>query len=131
MIARHHGAEVPFIRPPELGHDSVHSVHVVLHALEWFAKHENYFPYGILMLLPTSPFRSSKNIADCVDLFINKNADSVISVVDTGKYIANMRYIDNGVLKNVMHSSGINYQRQGQKQIFAVMDLSILLNLLF
>ena len=49
-IARYYGAEVPFMRPPELSRDETSGMAPVLHALEQLPGYEN-----ILLLQPTSP----------------------------------------------------------------------------
>src|SRR5439155_26277950 len=40
--ARRHGAEVPFLRPPELARDDTPGVVPIVHALQWLAERENY-----------------------------------------------------------------------------------------
>lgn len=119
-IAREWGAEVPFIRPEELASDNVHAVQVVLHALKWLDEKEKYLPKGVMMLLPTSPLRLTSDIDGAIDLFESNNAQSVVSVVDLGKYMTNLRYIDHDRLIRVAPDENPNAQRQGLKKLFAV-----------
>lgn len=79
-IARQHGVEVPFLRPPELASDTASSLEVVLHALEWLHLHRHAHPEFVLLLQPTSPLRSADDIRRAVKLQREKNADAVVSV---------------------------------------------------
>jgi N-acylneuraminate cytidylyltransferase/CMP-N,N'-diacetyllegionaminic acid synthase len=118
--ARSWGAEVPYIRPADLSGDDVHAVQVVLHALDWLARQEGYLPEAVMMLLPTSPLRLTTDIERAVDLLRSKRARSVVSVVNLGKHMTNLRYIEDDLLVRVVPDTNPNEQRQGQKQLFAV-----------
>ncbi|PWF21226.1 cytidylyltransferase domain-containing protein [Corticimicrobacter populi] len=121
-IARAAGAETPFIRPGHIARDEVHAVHVILHALDWLLKHEGTEPEGVLMLLPTSPLRKPEDIRGVVRMFDKHRADAVVSVVDLGKYMTNLRYLNgNGEpLERVAPDEDRNAQRQGLRGLFAV-----------
>lgn len=67
-VAREHGASVPWLRPPELATDTASSIDVVIHAVNAFEK-ENGPVDGVLLLQPTSPFRSTDSIRRAVTLF--------------------------------------------------------------
>ena len=79
-VARQHGAEVPFMRPPELASDSAASVDVVLHAIDWLADHEHVQPDLVLLLQPTSPLRIAQDIDAAVDLQRARRAAAIVSV---------------------------------------------------
>lgn len=119
-VAREWGAEVPYIRPRMLAGDDVHAVHVVLHAIDWLQREESYRPEGALMLLPTSPLRLASDITGAVDLFRRKNAPALVSVVDLGKYMTNLRYLDGDRVVRVAPEQNPNAQRQGLKRLYAV-----------
>jgi len=119
-VAREWGAEVPYIRPPELARDEVHAVHVVLHALDWLKQEEEFVPEGAMMLLPTSPLRLASDISGAVDLFRREKALSVVSVVDLGKYMTNLRYLAGDRLERVSPEENPNAQRQGLKKLYSV-----------
>lgn len=75
------GAEVPFMRPEELGGDEVLDLPVFVHALEWLDKHEHYRPDIVVHLRPTGPLRWVRQIDEAIDLLTgNPAADSVRSV---------------------------------------------------
>jgi len=63
-------------RPEELSRDESSTIDVVLHVLEEIKDDFDY----IILLQPTSPLRTYKHINEAVELFIEKEADAVISV---------------------------------------------------
>ena len=79
QVARDLGAEVPFLRPAELARDDTPGVDPLLHAVEWLAAHENYFPEWLILLQPTSPLRSSDDIEAAFALALDRHADAVVS----------------------------------------------------
>ena len=119
-VARDAGAEVPFMRPSFLALDEVHAVEVVLHVLDWLRKEEGVVPEGVMMLLPTSPLRRSEDIQGAVELFRSRGAQSVVSVVDLGKYMTNLRYMRGEQLEMVDPSENRNAQRQGLEKLYSV-----------
>ena len=78
-IANSIGLEVPFVRPKELASDEASSIDVVLHAVDFFEK-QNVFFDAICLLQPTSPFGEDQFIDKCIQEFINKKSDCLISV---------------------------------------------------
>lgn len=94
-VAVSHGVDVPFLRPAELSEDSSATIDAVTHALE--AIDEKFD--AVMVLQPTSPFRTTQDIDECLALLEQSAADSVISVVDVGGYHpARMKYLDSGRL---------------------------------
>lgn len=80
-IAQQHGAEVPFLRPPELAQDDTPDLPVFLHALQWLSDQENYRPDIVVQLRPTSPLRRVTHINHAVlRLLDHPEADSVRTV---------------------------------------------------
>lgn len=80
-MGKKYGAEVPFMRPPELSGDSAGSVDVAIHALD-FMKAQGK-DYDILLLLqPTSPIRKSSDLDGMVRL-LEKNWEKADGVVTT------------------------------------------------
>ena len=80
-IARSVGAEVPFLRPPELASDKSQDIGLFKHALKWLKENENYIPDYVVNLRPTSPIRYVKDIQKAINLIIsNKKIDSVRSI---------------------------------------------------
>jgi CMP-N,N'-diacetyllegionaminic acid synthase len=67
-IARAAGASVPWLRPLELAGDTATSVDVALHALSCYEA-DNGEVDGLLLLQPTSPFRSRATVVKGLDMF--------------------------------------------------------------
>jgi CMP-N-acetylneuraminic acid synthetase len=78
--ARGLGCEVPFMRPAALAQDDTPHLPVIVHAVQWMRDHANYVPDIVLTLQPTSPLRSSADIAAALRMLELSNADSVVSV---------------------------------------------------
>ena len=72
------GAMVPWLRPKHLAEDSSSSVDVSIHALTWYQKHHGDID-GLLLIQPTSPFRTKETILKGIELFKNNDTKSVIS----------------------------------------------------
>lgn len=79
-IAKEYGAEVPFLRPPELAKDSTPDFPVYQHTISWLTEHENFQPDIVVWLRPTSPLRSVEDIKNAIDILVKSQADSVRSV---------------------------------------------------
>jgi CMP-N,N'-diacetyllegionaminic acid synthase len=81
QISEKFGAEVPFIRPDYLSHDTATSFDVVKHAIEFLGVGQ---PNHLIVLLqPTSPLRTIAELDQSLEFFIKKAADGVVSVSET------------------------------------------------
>ena len=81
-VAKKCGAEVPFLRPKRLATDTASSLSVLLHALEYLEKIEQYYPDILVFLQPTSPFRTHRHIDDALKILLDSDVDSVVSVCE-------------------------------------------------
>lgn len=99
-VARGLGADVPFLRPDFLASDTAKSLDVSRHALLTMEKSDNVQYDAIMLLQPTTPFRTTEDINQAIELLLaNPDADSVISVVDVqGHHPARMKYLEEGIL---------------------------------
>lgn len=82
QIGKDLGLEVPFMRPMKLAQDDTPSLLVFQHVLRELEKREAYIPDLVVILQPTSPFRTSRNIDEALFLLIESKADAVVSVVE-------------------------------------------------
>jgi len=78
-IAKLGGANVPWIRPAQLATDEATSVEVAIHALDWYEKKFKRVD-GLLLLQPTSPYRTKATIQKGIKLFNEFDREPVISV---------------------------------------------------
>lgn len=97
QIAIKYGAEVPFLRPPEISADLSSDYECIKHCVEWLEKNEKYIPDIILQLRPTQPCRNIETINQCLDIFIENidNYDSLRTVIKIDKSPYKMYQIDN------------------------------------
>lgn len=95
-VARHHGAEVPFVRPAALAEDDTPDLPVFQHALEWLARHDDH-PELVVHLRPTTPLRRPGDVARAIELLDRTpEADSVRSVAEPLEHPYKMWRISDG-----------------------------------
>lgn len=75
------GIEVPFLRPGSLALDDSPSLPVFQFTLNELEDREGYVPDLVVVLQPTSPFRTSIHIDQAIQQYINSEADSLVSIV--------------------------------------------------
>ncbi len=78
-IAESYGAEIPFIRPPELATGTTTLILVMRHALHFFDKHQVRFD-AVMSLQPTSPFIKSSTIDAAIEKFHVADCEAVATV---------------------------------------------------
>ena len=89
------GVEVPFLRPAELANDLAKAIPVLQHALSVVEAQEGVTYDAVMMLQPTTPFRSATDIDESLSILSESGADSVISVVDVeATHPARMKYLE-------------------------------------
>ena len=100
-VALKSGLDVPFYRPEHLSGDRISDIDVLTHALIEMEKRDNTIYEIILMLQPTSPSRTSKHIADSINLLVKSSADSVwtLSETDTKGHPYKQLLINNGEIE--------------------------------
>jgi len=117
------GAKVPWLRPSELSSDEARSTDVALHALDWYESNVGLVD-GLLLLQPTSPFRSLENTEQAIKLFKSFEGRSVVGVT-----LANAKYIpalfpklieSNQFLKLSLRDELIQNQSTSQENTFYV-----------
>ncbi len=120
-VARQWGAEVPFIRPSELARDDSSSISAVLHAIHWMEENEGFCPGYVMLLQPTSPFRTSEDIQQSIDLATKHRAVAVVSVCEAEPhpYLCK-RILDNGALADFMSMKVGYLRRQDLPPAYAV-----------
>lgn len=99
-VALEFGADVPFLREPEFATDHAPAIPMLKHVLINAERYYNISFDAVLMLQPTSPFKTVFDIDNSINMLLEtSDADSVISVVSVGAYHpARMKFIRNGVL---------------------------------
>ncbi|HEX9922740.1 MAG TPA: acylneuraminate cytidylyltransferase family protein [Anaerolineae bacterium] len=80
-VARHYGAEVPFMRPAELAVDEAPMVPVLQHAVRFVEQQDDIRLDWVYLLQPTDPLRTAADLEEAMQLALAGGCDSVISVV--------------------------------------------------
>jgi N-acylneuraminate cytidylyltransferase len=81
-VCKEAGAYVPWLRPAGLATDNASSVDVALHALDWYEAEKGTVD-GLLLLQPTSPFRSKEATRRGIELFSKHGQQTVLGVSPT------------------------------------------------
>ena len=79
-VAREHGAEVPFLRPDDLAGDDSSILAVLQHAVREFETQTGSAPDVVVLLQPTTPFRTGGHIDEAVAAVVRDGADSAQTV---------------------------------------------------
>ena len=113
QVAREHGIEVPFMRPPELAQDDTPTIPVLQDVVRRFAAAGETYD-AVFVLQPTNPLRRVTDIDGAIELLEKTGADSVISFVDVGeKHPARMKQLDNaGRIVNPPFAEAFEGQRR-------------------
>ena len=106
------GAEVPFMRPADLAQDNSNHISVVLHALDWLEAHQQ-LPEYLLLLQPTSPFRTAEDIQQGIALAQQHQAEAVVGVCEAENHpFWVKRLTENGTLTTFVESDLAYLRRQ-------------------
>lgn len=127
-IAQKWGAEVPFMRPPELALDDSSSFSVAEHALSWLKENEGCSPKYIMLLQPTAPLRTTADMDAAIRLALQRKAVAVVSVcqISHHPYIAK-RILEDGTMLDFMKSNIPYLRRQALPPVY-VLNGAIYLN---
>ena len=113
------GAYVPWLRPSELASDTASSVDAVLHALDWYEASKGNVD-GILLLQPTSPFRTQVTVNRGVELFRKNNHQTVVGVSETDAHPMWILKMEESYLVPFMQDHGFGKRSQDLPPLYAV-----------
>lgn len=78
-VAREFGADVPFIRPPELSDDHTGTTPVIAHAIEWMSANVGKVELACCVYA-TAPFVQPEDLRNGLELLLNTGAKYAFSV---------------------------------------------------
>jgi len=121
-LANQLGIYAPFTRPATLSQDNSKSTDVFFHALDWYQTKFSGYPDNIVILQPTSPFRTSTDIDKALKKFEETGAESLVSVCDVTQHPSDCIILDKGEkIKRVQLSEDKNkFGRQGFQHVFFI-----------
>lgn len=78
-VAKQLGAEVPFMRPPELSGDHTGTTAVIAHAIDWFAS-QGQVPDKVCCLYATAPFVTADDLRRGLTVLTKSGCDYAFTV---------------------------------------------------
>ena len=118
-VSRRAGALVPWLRPIELSNDTASSLDVALHALNWYER-ENGKVDGLLLLQPTSPFRSRETLLRGISIFQENQCQSVIGVSPAESHPMWCFSIKDQIMQPFIDGGGLHLRSQDLPPAYAV-----------
>ena len=113
------GAYVPWLRPAELATDTASSVEVAEHALDWYEAEKGVVD-GLLLLQPTSPFRTKKTVREGIELFRHNGLKPVLGVSPTHDHPMWTLKMEGDCLVPFMQEHGFGTRSQDLPPVFVV-----------
>ncbi|MFX0204496.1 MAG: cytidylyltransferase domain-containing protein [Candidatus Hodarchaeota archaeon] len=119
-IAKNYGAEVPFLRPRSLAEDDTPTGKVILHVIDQLES-SGSLPDIIVLLQPTSPLRTSDDIDEACKLFLKRETDALVSIMEPSRhpYWMYMRN-EKQELVRLFEEAKRYHRRQDLPKVFAV-----------
>ena len=119
-VARKCGVEVPWLRPPEISQDSSTTTDVALHALNWFEQNISTVD-GVILLQPTSPFRTAEKIIEGIEKFKTSGMKPVVAVSPVSQHPRWMFKSEEEELKPFLTDKG-NYARSQELESLVIVN---------
>ena len=117
-VARASGAEVPFMRPPQLAHDQSTDFDVFDHALRWLRDQERYECACVAHLRPTGPVRRVALIDEAIDTLLGRpDADSLRSVSRPEQTPYKMWRMADGLLEPLLADAPVPEAHSAPRQL--------------
>lgn len=82
-VAEGYGIDAPFRRPENISGDIIGDIDVLTHALHATEENDGQTYDVIVMLQPTSPFRTAKHVENTIKKLIDENLDSVWTISES------------------------------------------------
>lgn len=74
------GLDVPYHRPESVSGDTASMIETVRDGLEWLKGRSQELPDVVALLQPTSPFRAASHLQQALELFLQSDANTLVSV---------------------------------------------------
>jgi CMP-N,N'-diacetyllegionaminic acid synthase len=110
-IARNAGALVPWLRPADLATDTASLEDVCLHALDWYEDKHGKVD-GLLLLQPTSPFRSRATVQQGIETFEKHKRRLVLGVSPAKSHPMWCLSLERETLRPFMSEEGLHLRSQ-------------------
>ena len=118
-VARKAEAVVPWLRPAELATDTASSVDVCLHALKWYEE-KNGKVDGLMLLQPTSPFRSRDTVLRGIETFRFHQCRTVVGVSTAESHPLWCFKIEGETMRPFIEGEGLYMRSQDLPPVYVV-----------
>lgn len=110
-VAIKYGAKSLFLRPEYLASDSANAIDNYIYTIDRLNSEFGYQVESFIVLQPTSPLRTTEDIDNAIELFKEKNADSVVSYTEEHHPLEWHKYITkDGKFENIFEEKLLNRQ---------------------
>jgi len=120
-IAKHYGADVPFLRPKEISDSNTTLILVAKHAMEYFISIGRHYD-AVLSLQPTAPLIQSKTIENTISKLYDSDFTSIITVSELtqGHPYTAKRLLPNGVVESFVDvpEDAVTFPRQKREPAY-------------
>lgn len=130
-ISKELDVEIPFVRPDRLATDDSNTFDVIKHALDFYNESGTKFS-TLVLLQPTSPFRTVSDFIVMEKLYLIHNPDMVVSVkISKDNPYFNMFYEDNNghLAKFIEANNKTFFKRQDTPQAYSYNGSIYLINI--
>mmetsp|Transcript_22831 Transcript_22831/g.71123 ORF Transcript_22831/g.71123 Transcript_22831/m.71123 type:complete len:276 (-) Transcript_22831:33-860(-) len=121
QVALKHGAEVPFLRPAEIAHDTATDFQLFEHFLKWMKENEpDRQPSLLVQLRPTAPCVSVETLDECIGKFLeheDEDYDSLRTVTPCDHEAFNMYFLDKDNSDRLAPVIPTSYHKDNPSQI--------------
>ncbi len=110
----------PFVRPQALSQDNSTTIDVIKHAIH-FLENKNFIIENIVLLQPTSPFRTNKDIETAIIKFDSSQSQTLFSVCEPSQHPEEFVYYnEKNELKRVSLNNKKKVGRQNYKKVMFI-----------
>ena len=122
LLAKDMKIDVPFIRPKELSLNDSKTTDVILHALEWYKTKFSKYPDNIVLLQPTSPFRTGEDIDNAIRKYEKIKTNSLVSVTEVTQHPSDCITIDaqKKINRIILNENSTSAGRQGYEKVYFI-----------
>lgn len=116
-IGRRNKIEVPFIRPGNISTDESTDREYLAHCVEWYVTNRDYHPDFLVILRPTTPFKTAELIDEAIAIISERDVGSVRTVTRvTGVHHPYWMYLKDGDNLGRPFLPGISKKKYFQSQ---------------
>ena len=112
-IAKKYGVDTPFLRPKKYASDTSPSIELVLDILMKY----NMYEY-VILLQPTTPLRTTKDIDNIIKYSLDKKIDSIASISKVTQYPELMYKLKNNKIVRRFKLNSNNNMRQKYEKLY-------------